>query len=243
LKAGIELLFALQKKDDFIKEIEEEIGRIPRLIEALQKEKESKKEIISREQEFLKKNLDERKAFDFEIQKIKDKIARFQEQLKKITTNEEYKSLRNEIKNEEDLISQIEEKIIEKMVEADLISEKIRAAEEEFKRIAAEFDRKISDLEANLKYQQEKLVTERAEREKLTKSIEDPLLKIYNNLFQRKAGKVVSEVKSEFCGVCNIKIRPQILSELITSEDLVVCENCGRILYKEIPKESEENAS
>ncbi len=243
MKAGIELLFALQKKDDFIKEIEEEILKIPKLIELLEKEKESKKSIIAREHDFLKKNLEERKAFDIEIQKVKDKIAKYQEQLKKITTNEEYKSLKSEIKNEEDAISQIEEKIIEKMLEADQITEKIKAAEQEFQKIAQDFDKKISDLNKKLVYQKEKLISEKLEREKLASAIESQLIKIYNNLFQRKAGKVVSEVKSEFCGICNIKIRPQILSELITSEDLVVCENCGRILFKEIPKETEENAS
>ena len=56
----------------------------------------------------------------------------------------------------------------------------------------------------------------------------------------KKAGKVVSYVQSDFCGVCNIKIRPQVLSEMIISNDVLVCESCGRILFKKIVGEAEE---
>jgi predicted nucleic acid-binding Zn-ribbon protein len=233
-------LFALQLKDDQLKDIEAIIKEIPLKIKALEDERDSRSDMIEKARKKLQENSEERKKLEREISAIRDKIGKYKEQMKKVTTNKEYQGFSSEIKFEEANITAVEEKIIEKMCESDEIMGLIRDAEGEFQKISEAYNRQIKEMLANLEYQKGKLAEERENKKALRARVDAKLLKAYDNLFVKKAGKVVSCVQSDFCGVCNIKIRPQVLSEMIISNDVLVCESCGRILFKKIVDEVEE---
>jgi predicted nucleic acid-binding Zn-ribbon protein len=240
LKEGLDILYALQQKDDQLKEIEAVIKDIPLRIKELEDERDSRSDMIEKAKKKLQNNGEERKKLEREIAAIKDKIAKYKDQMKKVTTNKEYQGFSHEIQFEEANIVSIEEKIIEKMIESDEIMGMIRDAESEFKKIADAYNLQIKDMQGNLEYHKNKLAEETQNRKSLRERVDPKLLKAYDNLYPKKAGKVVSYVQSDFCGVCNIKIRPQVLSELIISNDLLICESCGRILFKRIVDEAEK---
>ncbi|MCX6558573.1 MAG: C4-type zinc ribbon domain-containing protein [Candidatus Aminicenantes bacterium] len=240
MKEGLDILYALQQKDDQLKEIATVIQEIPLQIKALEDERDSRSEMIENAKKKLQANIDERKKFERDIAAIKEKIVKYKEQMKKVTTNKEYQGISNEIKFEEANITAVEEKIIEKMVGADEIMGVIRETEREFNQIAAEYNQKIKELHDYLEYHKNKLSEETKNKKELRSQVAANLLKAYDNLFAKKAGKVVSFVQTDFCGVCNIKIRPQVLSELVLSNDVLICESCGRILFKKIAGEDEE---
>ncbi|MCX6553653.1 MAG: C4-type zinc ribbon domain-containing protein [Candidatus Aminicenantes bacterium] len=240
MKEGLDILYALQQKDDQLKEIGGLIQEIPLQIKALEDERDSRSGMIEKAKKKLQNNIEERKKLEREIAAIKEKISKYKEQMKKVTTNKEYQGISNEIKFEEANITGVEEKIIEKMVEADEIMAVIRDTECEFNKIAAEYNQKIKELHDYLDYHKTKLDEETKNKKELRTKVAANLLKAYDNLFVKKAGKVVSFVQTDFCGVCNIKIRPQVLSELVLSNDVLICESCGRILFKNIAGENEE---
>ena len=240
MKEGLDILYALQLKDDQLKDIEAIIKEIPLKIKALEDERDSRSDMIEKAKKKLHENGEERKKLEREIAVIRDKIGKYKEQMKKVTTNKEYQGFSNEIKFEEANITGVEEKIIEKMCESDEIMGMIRDAEGEFKKIADVYNQQIKDMLANLNYHKTKLAEETQNKKELRTRVDPKLLKAYDNLFVKKAGKVVSNVQTDFCGICNIKIRPQVLSEMIMSSDVLVCESCGRILFKKIIDEVEE---
>jgi len=234
LKEGLELLYTLQIEDDQIKDIEDTIQQIPKKIKKLEEERDSKKNIIENVKKKRDQNVKQREQLEKEIQLLKEKINKYKEQMNKSTTNKEYQGFIAEIKYEEDRISAVEENIIKRMLEFDEIMDEIRERESDFTKIAKEYNNKIKDLNENLKYNQSKLNQENNNKSDLRIKISEKLLKVYDNLFKNKAGKAVSLVETEFCGICNIKIRPQLLSEIISTESIFICENCGRILFKKI---------
>jgi len=239
LKEGLDILYALQQKDDQLKEIEAVIKDIPLKIKELEDERDSRSDMIEKAKKKLHNNSEDRKKLEREIVTIRDKIGKYKEQMKKVTTNKEFQGFSNEIKFEETNIVGVEEKIIEKMIESDEIMGNIRDAEHEFKKIADSYNQQIKDMLSNLEYHKNKLADENRNKKELRSKVDAKLLKAYENLYVKKAGKVVSYVHSDFCGVCNIKIRPQVLSELILSNDVMICESCGRILFKKIVDEAE----
>ncbi len=240
MKEGLDILYALQLKDDQLKDIEAIIKEIPLKIKALEDERDSRSDMIEKAKKKLHENGEERKKLEREIAVIRDKIGKYKEQMKKVTTNKEYQGFSNEIKFEEANITGVEEKIIEKMCESDEIMSMIRDAEGEFRKIADVYNQQIKDMLANLDYHKSKLAEETQNKKELRTRVDPKLLKAYDNLYVKKAGKVVSNVQTDFCGICNIKIRPQVLSEMIMSSDVLVCESCGRILFKKIIDEVEE---
>ncbi|MFH2108172.1 MAG: C4-type zinc ribbon domain-containing protein [Chrysiogenia bacterium] len=240
MKEGLDVLYVLQQKDDQLKEIENTIKEIPLRIKELEDERDSRSDMIEKTKKKLQQNSEERKKLERDISAIKDKIAKYKEQMKKVTTNKEYQGFSNEIKFEENIITTVEEKIIEKMVESDEIMGLIRDAENEFNKIAETYNQQIKDMHSNLEYHKNKLAEETKNKMELRTRVDAKLLKAYDNLYVKKAGKVVSYVLTDFCGVCNIKIRPQVLSEMIISSDVLICESCGRILFKKIVGAGEE---
>ena len=240
MKEGLDVLYVLQQKDDQLKEIENTIKEIPLRIKELEDERDSRSDMIEKTKKKLHHNSEERKKLERDISAIKDKIAKYKEQMKKVTTNKEYQGFSNEIKFEENIITTVEEKIIEKMVESDEIMGLIRDAENEFNKIAETYNQQIKDMQSNLEYHKNKLAEETKNKMDLRTRVDAKLLKAYDNLYVKKAGKVVSYVQTDFCGVCNIKIRPQVLSEMIISNDVLICESCGRILFKKLVGAGEE---
>lgn len=237
MKEGLAQLNKLQNFEDSILEIIKRIDEVPDLIKKLEDERDGKKKIINNSKAKLDKSVKIRKNFEKEISLIKEKISKYREQLNKSTTNKEYQGFISEIKFEENKILEIEENIIEEMLNSDDIMEEIREKEDEFGQIAEEYNKKIKDLEQNLTYYKEKLKGIEKERDDLHNEIPKDLIKIFDKLIKKKNGKAISFVELDFCGICNVKIRPQRLNELITTENIFYCENCGRLLYKEIKEE------
>jgi len=235
LKEGLEKLFRLQQLDDAIKSHQTQLKQLPQTILEIEHERDSKKEMIETSKSKLAENLKAREKYEKEIQLVKEKIKKYKEQMTKATSNKEYQGFMAEIRYEEESIQKIEEKIIEKMLESDEILGEIRNSEAEFAQIADGYNEKIAALQQQITEIEKKIEETSRNRQFVHDDVPPPFLKIYENLFMKKAGKVVSKVESDFCGVCNVKIRPQILSELVTSSDIQVCENCGRILFKVSP--------
>jgi len=240
LKEGLELLHDLQIKDDLLRDTTNIIKDIPELIKEIEIERDSKKSIIEDSKKKLEVNLKERKKLEGDILQIKEKISKYKEQMNKSTTNKEYQGFISEIKYEEDKISKVEEGIIEKMLESDEIMQEIRNSEQEYEGIKFEYEKKITDHKSNLEYYKKKNEDELQSRDKIRLEIPKNLLKTYDALFKNKIGKAISSVETEFCGVCNVKLRPQLINELITTDNLILCENCGRILFKVVKEEEEE---
>ena len=240
MKDGLELLYKLQQFDDRLTETNIRITEIPETIRSLEVDRDGKADIVSKSKEKLELNLKGRQKFENDIILIKEKISKYREQLNKSTTNKEYQGFITEIKYEENRILEIEEKIIEEMLKSDEVMEEVRKSEGEFNKIAEDYNKRIEDLKENLQYHEEKLIEEKKNKEELRKTIPTNLLAIYDKLVKNREGKAISFVETNFCGICNVKIRPQRLSELISTHDIFICENCGRILYKEVKEEVPE---
>lgn len=241
MKEGLEKLHALQLLDDRIKEVETSLKQIPETIQELELERDGKASIIENTRNKLNANIKEREKLEKEILVVKEKIKKYKEQMNKATTNKEYQGFMAEIKFEEDNISTLEEKVIERMLDSDEIMNEIRESEEEFDKISREYNKKITDLKGTLESSKLKLAEAAKEKQSLRGTIPDNLLRIYDNLSRNKHGKAVSLVEAEFCGVCNVKIRPQRLNELLTFKEMLTCDSCGRILFvKQAEKEEKK---
>ncbi len=227
-------MFSLQQNDDRIRELELKIIEIPAAIKKLEDERDGKVTIIENTKNKLNENVKAREKLESEIQQIKEKIKKYKEQMNKSTTNKEYQGFMTEIKFEEEQIGLVEEKIIERMLESDEIMKEIRESEAEFEKIAEEYNQIIKKSTQTLADTKTALAAALKNRALLRKQIPENLLKHYDHIAKNKGGKAVSPVESNFCGICNVKVRPQRFSELVSSDEMFFCENCARILFLKI---------
>jgi len=87
---------------------------------------------------------------------------------------------------------------------------------------------KLQTEQQALKAHLRKLV---AEKERLIPGIDRTVLSMYDQLWKRKNGLPVAEVKAGSCGACGVSLSPGTLWKLRQGE-LVQCGNCERILVR-----------
>jgi len=59
-----------------------------------------------------------------------------------------------------------------------------------------------------------------------------PLSGLYARIKARiRDGVAVAEARNRSCTACFMALRPQVMSEIRRGEEVLTCDNCGRILY------------
>jgi len=131
----------------------------------------------------------------------------------------------------------IEEDILNEMIGADDVEKEIKAANvkkaEEEKRLQKE---KEAILQKGKEIEAQKAILAK-ERQDLLPQISADQLKIYLRIVSKLNGIALSAVTDDFCSLCQMRVRPQLLNELIEMKKIIMCEACGRILYWHKPKD------
>ncbi len=149
----------------------------------------------------------------------------------RVSNPKELAALEKEIESLKKQRSRLDEKILLMMDEAEANKNKekeltahLMEVEQNYKNKESEYKKEVSILaiEArNLK----------AEREKLAPTINSAMLKKYESLRSGKAGIGIGKIETESCSACHTTLRNSVIRRIKDSEEIVFCDNCGRMLY------------
>jgi predicted nucleic acid-binding Zn-ribbon protein len=236
VEINFEALINLQSLDEKIKDISQFLDSIPSQIQGIEKKISDSAQIVAEAKDKLSQNQKNRRNLESEVQDKKILITRYRKQLNDVKTNKEYTSLLKEIEDVEEEIEAKEEEIISEMLSADDLESEIKTAE---KKAADIRDTFLREKELVLKKEKERSQVKEqlaSEREGLIPGIPADQMGLYKRIFKKVHGTPLSPVTDDFCSLCQIRIRPQVINELIARQEIILCENCGRILYWK-PKE------
>ena len=226
-----EKLIGLQHLDSEIRHFSVFLDGIPSLLEDIHKRIEAGSKEVAQARERLAQNQKKRREQEGKVKDIKVQITKYKRQLNEVKTNKEYTTLLKEIEEAQHSVDSMEEEVISEMLTADDIEEEIRAAtrrhQQEEENLLKEQDilkQKKVEMEAKI----EKLT---AEKDSLLPQVPSDQIALYQRISIKKSGVALSPVNGDFCSMCHMRIRPQVLNELRDTKKLILCENCGRILY------------
>lgn len=177
-----------------------------------------------------------RKVLTDEIADLSEKLKKYQQQLMAVKTNREYGAMLNEIdvvkrdvRMREDELLTVEETLATTKGEADDRSESFPAEEQQYESQMTEWRAEQARLTAEIDKAQ-------AEADALRKTIDRRLLGTFDRIAKARAGIGVARVamvaeQTAACAACNVRLRPQLLSDLRLSKETILCESCKRILY------------
>lgn len=229
-KEQLDLLLLLQEIDVDIDSLESDKLAIPEMLEGENlKIKQQDEEIsnIKKQLGDLQKN---RKLQELELESKKGVLKKLQSQLYEVKTNKEYTAMQEELRRAKDDISKIEEEILKIMLEEDQYNAKIKQEQEKLKGLQTELKVMEGKCGEELKKVEEQLNEKNKSKNELVVKIEPKVITKYEKIRKVKQGVAVSKVIDSICSECHLEIRPQLLIELNKYEDLVLCENCSRIL-------------
>src|SRR5437016_1304839 len=145
LKAVIEL----QQIDLKIAELGERIAAYPARIEALAS---ALRQFIQAHEERkgrLAANQKQRRDLEGEAQLIREKISKHKDQLYQVKTNDQYKAMLKEIEGEERNLGGVEDRILEKMIEAEDLQKQISEAAARLDGEKARVESETREIEAH----------------------------------------------------------------------------------------------
>ncbi|OGD16185.1 MAG: hypothetical protein A2V76_06830 [Candidatus Aminicenantes bacterium RBG_16_63_14] len=226
-----DLIIELQRLDTEIHDSALVLEGIPRLVQDIDKKIQAGSKHLADTKEKMSQNQKKRRELETEVKDIKVQIGKYRRQLNEVKTNKEYTALLKEIEESQHKVDTLEESIIAEMLAADDVEEEIKAAlhrqgldEENLKKEKTVLDEKMKETEA-------KFAALNKEREALLPRIPREQMMLYEAIYQKKGGNALSPVTGDFCAMCHMRVRPQMLNEIRDKLAVILCENCGRILY------------
>ena len=226
-----ESLIRLQHLDSEIQKATHVLENIPRLIEDIEGKIRATSAAVASAKDKLSQNQKKRRDLETEVKDEKTQISKYKRQLNDVKTNKEYTSLLKEIEEAQLRIDRLEEEIISEMLSADDIEEEIKAATMKQGREAENLEKEKLVLEEKAR-ELETLRTElQKDRQEVLPRIPADQIRLFTAISNKKGGAALSPVKGDFCALCHMRIRPQMLNEIRERISLNLCENCGRILY------------
>jgi len=224
-------LIHLQELDTEITNITLFLDSIPSKTEEIDQKINSTQATAKLAREKLEQNQKRRRELEALAQDIRLQIDKYRRQLGGVKSNKEYSAFLKEIDQAQEQIDKMEEEQISEMLAADDITEEIKAADEEVRKATEKLSREKDILFSEKAEKENKRENLQKEKKELISTIPDHLVEIYKQIYAKKNGIALSPVTDDFCSICQIRIRPQMLNELKAKKEIILCENCGRILY------------
>ena len=228
---AIEQLLALQNRDQKLRTLRLELQAVPTEVASKQKliaDSAARLELARIRAKTIEV---EKKSLQIDAASKRDQIARYKTQQLQTRKNEEYTALSHEISNVEKLISEIEDKELALMEEADGLAPAIVAPDKPHTEEKSRSEGQIALLrekEVNLKSRIEEF---QKSRETAREGIDEELLERYERLFETKNARAVVAVEHDVCTGCHMKITAQTSLALRSGKSLVSCPQCGRLLH------------
>lgn len=224
-------LYALQRIDSKIDEIEVLKGELPIEVSDLEDEITGLETRLKNLNDTVKDIEKEGQKFTTKISEGEALIKKYTKQLDDVKNNREYDALSKELEMQKLEIQLAEKKARE-------INDKVAAKNTVIK----EAKEKLKAKKANLDIKKEELKSIIAKTEKEEKAlrksasaaeavIEDRLLKAYHRIrTSYRNGLALVAIERDACGGCFNQIPPQIQLEVSQRKKIIACEHCGRIL-------------
>ena len=180
----------------------------------------------------LKENTEARRALEKDTALYQGRLSKFRDQQSAVKTNKEYQALGHEIETAQRDLGSVEEKVIERMVEADSIAADVKQAEALFAAKRKEIDAQKKQLADELAAVEASLKTATERRAALLAQIEPRLVSTFEQVARvRKGIAVTMATRDGLCSVCHVRLRPQVFQLVRTNDAIIQCDSCQRILY------------
>ncbi len=232
MKSELEKLIDLQKTDTNIRRLKQSIETAEERRAAIEQEFEKHASSIREIQTTRDEASAARADFERQINEAKTNLERASRNLKTAQDQKQYEAAMRETDVLQKSISKLETQVLEKMTETEESDKILEERAEEINSLESNKDKEIKEFETELARHKEELETETKQRADLFADVSSRYANVYNRLAQRsRDGIAVAEATNGSCSACFMTLRPQMQVELKTSDQVITCESCTRILY------------
>ena len=232
MSPDLEHLVELQNLETAIEEARRRIAAHPQRVAEADTRLAHAKEAVEAAKERLKTSQEARRDAEKEAATYQGRLSKFKDQLAAVKTNREYQAMQHEIETAQKDLGVVEERVLERMMEADALTAEVKKAEQE---LAAQ----QKNVDAEKKTLAEELVTVEAALKDATEkrtarvaSLAPQLVALFEQVARaRKGVAITTATRDGLCSACHVRLRPQVFQEIRRNDQIIQCASCNRILY------------
>lgn len=225
-------LIELQELDLEIQRITDRLARIP--AERDQTESEFRQyaaEFLDLKSKY-EQTLEDRKHLETELATTQEHHDKYKQDLMRVTNQKQYETALREIDASKKLINSFESEILKHMEELEKLEAELQEKAPDVDRKREEVDQSLSALDNERNESEQQIAAFGERRKQIASQISKPLFATYDRMARGRRGQAMAEIRSDgICSVCRVKIRPKVFSDVRKGDQMITCENCGRILY------------
>lgn len=230
MRDQLELLTALQERDDRLRLLRREQEALPLRLKGPEREHgEACRELKSVQAE-IDRNERQQHDLEMDLQSTQDALDKVQRKLREVKTNKEYSAVLAEIDAGNEHIGSVEDQLLQLMENAE---QKRQARQVQEQHVQVTYDALQEQghavKEASEALDQEILV-EQERRRQTAVGLRAELLERYEKLALQYDRSVVVHLQDGTCGGCHLKVLPQLVSDIRLQEALHTCPHCRLIL-------------
>ncbi len=232
MKAELEKLIALQNLDTSIRKLEKELEAIPERRAVIEGEFDRRAFEIRALESRRDDARQSRTRLENEVTDQKSRAERADRNLMSSKKQDEYTAAIREADAARKQISTLETQILEQMETLEQAEAALKERADEIATLNSDREARLKSFDEETKSQSELLAKQRIEREQVFANLPSSMSNMYARIKARiRDGVAVAEARNRSCTACFMSLRPQVMSEIRRGEDVLTCDNCGRILY------------
>jgi len=236
--AMLDALLALQDIELQIVDIRRQLASRQRTVRHQTTKLRAAEETLEAEREELRRSQVQMDEVDVELKSRSAHITRLRENLNTVRTNKEYAAVLSQLNNEKADVTRLEARAFELLtgVEAKkkALAERQAAVDEEVQRLAA-VESQVTQAQTSFT---DRLAALERQREAAGAALDPRALDMFNRISERYDGEVMARViqvhprhPEYLCEGCNMSLAAERANALLTRDDVITCDNCGRILH------------
>ena len=231
MNADLERLIALQRIDSTAEAARRKLADEPEHDKSLEARLETARQRVAVAKQQVAENQTVRRTLEKDVAIQQARLSKFRDTLMAVKTNIEFTAVQKEIGFAQGEVKALEDKMLERMLEADDLTSALKRAEIELaaEQKAVDADRRAtSAAHVELQASVDRMAKERAE---LLGSLKQQLLTLFEMIARKRNGIAVAEARDGVCTICHVRLRPQVFNEVRRNDSILQCDHCNRILY------------
>jgi len=233
--SDLEHLIRLQRLDDTTARARQAVADLPDQLAALDARLAEKEQDLAAARARLDESQKTRRDLEKQLATVQTRLSRYKDQLMEVKTNKEYQAMQHEIAAAEREVRSVEDRILDRMEEAETVAKDIKAVEAALAAERAAVSAEKQQLERQRAAMQDQIDHAAGERQEIVAQVSPEALAIFESVSRKRNGVAVVEARDGHCTVCNVRLRPQMFLEIRRNDSLIQCDSCQRILYYVVP--------
>ena len=227
----IEQLISLQKVDDEIHGIKQELEGAPREVENLRARFAETADQRSRQQDKMAHLREQEKRLGIEIEDDSARIKKSKGKLMAAGNSKEYHAMVREMDSLERINRTREEEKAALLEEVSRQSSLLAEVEALYLSLENELNASEAGLQARVSAAEAALTDLQRKRGSTSKDVPAPVFARYEFIRERLEHPVIVPVSGGICSGCHIAIPPQNFIELQKAAQILSCPNCQRLMF------------